>query len=74
MKFGKALEQALEEMPAEWRSYAIQYKILKKCINHIVHELEDRNLSTELLTKWLRKTEGSDLQGEMIHKIDYFLQ
>ncbi|OLL24683.1 putative RING finger protein, partial [Neolecta irregularis DAH-3] len=41
MKFGKTLEKALEEddIPEEWKTAAINYKALKKCIKKVSNEL-----------------------------------
>lgn len=49
MKFGKTFEQALQEegIPDEWKSAAIKYKRLKKCINKVDDELQSLGLSTE---------------------------
>ncbi|KAG0006051.1 hypothetical protein BGZ80_010760 [Entomortierella chlamydospora] len=44
MKFGKALETNAEAMPEDWRPYVIHYKALKKRINAIVKELDDRGI------------------------------
>jgi len=48
MKFAKTLETTATELPVEWRPYVINYKLLKKCINRIVAEMESRGLIHQL--------------------------
>ncbi|KAI8578981.1 hypothetical protein K450DRAFT_244419 [Umbelopsis ramanniana AG] len=48
MKFAKTLETTATELPVEWRPYFINYKLLKKCINKIVAEIETRGLIHQL--------------------------
>ncbi|CAG8435015.1 7252_t:CDS:10 [Diversispora eburnea] len=45
MKFGKALNNEIYEIPSEWRPFLIQYKHLKKCIHKIEHELNEVGMS-----------------------------
>ncbi|RDW42168.1 SPX domain-domain-containing protein [Yarrowia lipolytica] len=56
MKFAKKLQQTLEEedIPQEWRTAAIQYKALKKCITKVVNELEEYGLEKETLEMLLQ--------------------
>ncbi|KAG0294570.1 hypothetical protein BGZ96_000918 [Linnemannia gamsii] len=62
MKFGKALETNAETMPEGWRPYLIQYKALKKKINAIVKELEDRGLPSPIIKNLLSQTLSGDMQ------------
>lgn len=66
MKFAKVLQQTLleEEIPDEWVEAAIQYKVLKKCIGKIVHELEFLGLSKSDL-KLLLKNESKEQTVEL---------
>ena len=52
MKFAKTFEDELSEgnIPQEWRSAAIQYKALKKCIKKVVRELAQLGLTSENLS------------------------
>ena len=52
MKFAKTFEDELSEgnIPSEWRSAAIQYKALKKCIKKVVRELAQLGLTSENLS------------------------
>ncbi|KAF9332879.1 hypothetical protein BG006_004242 [Podila minutissima] len=60
MKFGKALETNAEAMPEGWRPYVIHYKALKKKINAIVQELEDRGLPSPIIKNLLSKSMNGD--------------
>ncbi|KAF9296239.1 hypothetical protein BGZ88_000358 [Linnemannia elongata] len=62
MKFGKALETNAEAMPESWRPYLIQYKALKKKINAIVKELDDRGLPSPIIKNLLSQTLSGDMQ------------
>ncbi|KAF9133320.1 hypothetical protein BGW39_010024 [Mortierella sp. 14UC] len=62
MKFGKALETNAEAMPENWRPYLIQYKALKKKINAIVKELDDRGLPSPIIKNLLSQTLSGDMQ------------
>ncbi|KAG0217099.1 hypothetical protein BGX33_011436 [Mortierella sp. NVP41] len=62
MKFGKALETNAESMPEGWRPYLIQYKALKKKINAIVKELDDRGLPSPIIKTLLSQTLSGDMQ------------
>ncbi|KAG9065339.1 hypothetical protein KI688_002664 [Linnemannia hyalina] len=62
MKFGKALETNAETMPEGWRPYLIQYKALKKKINAIVKELDDRGLPSPIIKNLLSQTLSGDMQ------------
>ncbi|KAF9542785.1 hypothetical protein EC957_001683 [Mortierella hygrophila] len=62
MKFGKALETNAEAMPEGWRPYLIQYKALKKKINAIVKELDDRGLPSPIIKNLLSQTLSGDMQ------------
>lgn len=62
MKFGKALETNAETMPESWRPYLIQYKALKKKINAIVKELEERGLPSPIIKNLLSQTLSGDMQ------------
>ncbi|KAF9924101.1 hypothetical protein FBU30_005865 [Linnemannia zychae] len=61
MKFGKALETNAEAMPEGWRPYLIQYKALKKKINAIVKELDDRGLPSPIIKTLLSQTLSGDM-------------
>lgn len=58
MKFAKVLEQTLieEEIPNAWVGAAIQYKLLKKCINKVVDELKFLGLEQNTLKVLLEDT------------------
>lgn len=60
MKFGKALETNAEAMPEGWRPYVIHYKALKKKINAIVQELDDRGLPSPIIKNLLSKSMSGD--------------
>lgn len=60
MKFGKALETNAESMPEGWRPYVIHYKALKKKINAIVQELDDRGLPSPIIKNLLSKSMNGD--------------
>ncbi|KAF9213696.1 hypothetical protein BGZ59_004959 [Podila verticillata] len=60
MKFGKALETNAESMPEGWRPYVIHYKALKKKINAIVQELDDRGLPSPIIKTLLSKSMNGD--------------
>ncbi|KAG0086611.1 hypothetical protein BGZ93_006736 [Podila epicladia] len=60
MKFGKALETNAEAMPEGWRPYVIHYKALKKKINAIVQELDDRGLPSPIIKNLLSKSMNGD--------------
>ncbi|KAG0201444.1 hypothetical protein BGX28_005725 [Mortierella sp. GBA30] len=62
MKFGKALETNAEAMPEEWRPYVIHYKALKKKINAIVKELDDRGLPSPIIKNLLSQSMSGDMQ------------
>ncbi|KAF9133960.1 hypothetical protein BGX30_012095 [Mortierella sp. GBA39] len=62
MKFGKALETNAEAIPEDWRPYLIQYKALKKKINAIVKELDDRGLPSPIIKNLLSQTLSGDMQ------------
>jgi E3 ubiquitin-protein ligase BAH len=62
MKFGKALETNAEAMPENWRPYLIQYKALKKKINAIVKELDDRGLPSPIIKNLLSQTLSGNMQ------------
>ncbi|KAG0054494.1 hypothetical protein BGZ83_011088 [Gryganskiella cystojenkinii] len=62
MKFGKALETNAESMPEGWRPYVIHYKALKKKINAIVKELDDRGLPSPIIKNLLNKSMSGDMQ------------
>lgn len=49
MKFGKCLYQTIEDIPTDWRPFAIQYKKLKKCIHKIVQELDNKGISRNII-------------------------
>ena len=49
MKFGKCLGQTIEDIPSDWRPFAIQYKKLKRCIHKIVQELDDKGISRQAM-------------------------
>ncbi|KAI7864655.1 hypothetical protein BDF14DRAFT_1832275 [Spinellus fusiger] len=49
MKFAKQIESAACDLPTEWRPHLICYKKLKKSIHHVVYELEDKGISSQLL-------------------------
>ncbi|KAF9424665.1 hypothetical protein BGZ94_007991 [Podila epigama] len=66
MKFGKALETNAESMPEGWRPYVIHYKALKKKINAIVQELDDRGLPSPIIKTLLSQS----LNGDM-HRLEY---
>ncbi|KAG0365723.1 SPX domain-containing protein [Gamsiella multidivaricata] len=66
MKFGKALETNAETMPEEWRPYLIQYKSLKKKINAIVKELDDRGLPSPIIKDLLSQSMSGDM-----HRLEY---
>ncbi|KAF9916915.1 hypothetical protein BX616_002447 [Lobosporangium transversale] len=66
MKFGKTLETGTEAMPEDWRPYVIHYKSLKKKINAIVKELDDRGLPSPIIKKLLTQS----LSGNM-HRLEY---
>ncbi|CAH2351555.1 transcriptional regulator of yeast form adherence 3 [[Candida] railenensis] len=69
MKFAKELQQTLveEEIPEEWLGAAIQYKLLKKCINNVVAELELLGLESNTLTLLL---ENKSEDGENIVEVE----
>ncbi|KAG0306432.1 hypothetical protein BGZ98_002397 [Dissophora globulifera] len=62
MKFGKALETNAEAMPEHWRPYVIRYKALKKKINAIVKELDDRGLPSPIIKDLLAQSMSGDMQ------------
>ncbi|KAF9182262.1 hypothetical protein BGZ51_004847 [Haplosporangium sp. Z 767] len=62
MKFGKVLETNSEAMPEEWRPYVIRYKSLKKKINAIVRELDERGLPSPIIKNLLSQTMSGDVQ------------
>ncbi|KAI1319374.1 hypothetical protein EDD11_004240 [Mortierella claussenii] len=62
MKFGKALETNAVTLPEEWRPYVIQYKALKKKINAIVKELDDRGLPSPIIKNLLAQSMSGDMQ------------
>ncbi|KAF9581885.1 hypothetical protein BGW38_000939, partial [Lunasporangiospora selenospora] len=66
MKFGKSLETNAEAMPEEWRPYVIHYKALKKKINAIVQELDDRGLPSPIIKKLLSQSMSGDM-----HRMEY---
>ncbi|KAF8936555.1 hypothetical protein BGZ58_004017 [Dissophora ornata] len=66
MKFGKALETNAEAMPEGWRPYVIQYKALKKKINAIVKELDDRGLPSPIIKSLLSQSMAGDM-----HRLEY---
>lgn len=63
MKFGKELEQTLieEEIPEEWVGAAIQYKVLKKCINKVVAELKLLGLEQNTLKLLLENPHSAQI-------------
>ncbi|KAG0373757.1 hypothetical protein BGX24_011275 [Mortierella sp. AD032] len=62
MKFGKALESYAEAMPEKWRPYVIRYEALKKKINAIVQELDDRDLESPAIESLLSPSIPADVQ------------
>ncbi|BFZ59145.1 hypothetical protein YB2330_000149 [Saitoella coloradoensis] len=76
MKFGKSFERQLEEedIPVEWRSAAIQYKALKKCINKVVLELSSLGLSASTIRLLLcqdgEKCEDNGLNARLTYSFD----
>ncbi|KAF9925279.1 hypothetical protein BGZ65_007862 [Modicella reniformis] len=65
MKFGKSLETNAESMPEGWRPYVIHYKELKRKINDIVKELDDRGLPSPIIKNLLSETMSGNLhRGE----------
>ncbi|KAI8603300.1 SPX domain-containing protein [Dissophora ornata] len=67
MKFGKALETNAEAMPEGWRPYVIQYKALKKKINAIVKELDDRGLPSPIIKSLLSQSMAGDMHQDKEH-------
>ncbi|RGB37719.1 SPX domain-containing protein [Rhizophagus diaphanus] len=62
MKFGKSLGRTIEDVPSQWRPFAIQYKTLKKCIHKIVQELNDKGISLDIRKSVLNATEGYKME------------
>ncbi|GBC02040.1 hypothetical protein RclHR1_04420010 [Rhizophagus clarus] len=62
MKFGKCLGRTIEDVPSEWRPFAIQYKTLKKCIRNIVQELNDKGISLDIRKTMLNAAEGYKME------------
>ncbi|PKY14455.1 hypothetical protein RhiirB3_400307 [Rhizophagus irregularis] len=62
MKFGKSLGRTIEDVPSQWRPFAIQYKTLKKCIHKIVQELNDKGISLDIRKAVLNATEGYKME------------
>ncbi|KAG0237044.1 hypothetical protein BGW42_001937 [Actinomortierella wolfii] len=62
MKFAKVLQSNADQMPEEWRPYLIHYKALKKRINAIVEELEDRGLPSPIIKTLLHQSIDGQVQ------------
>ncbi|KAF9168069.1 hypothetical protein DFQ26_001526 [Actinomortierella ambigua] len=62
MKFAKVLKSNADQMPEEWRPYLIHYKALKKRINAIVEELEDRGLPSPIIKTLLHQSIDGNVQ------------
>ncbi|KAF9976717.1 hypothetical protein BGZ73_008024 [Actinomortierella ambigua] len=62
MKFAKVLKTNADQMPEEWRPYLIHYKALKKRINAIVEELEDRGLPSPIIKTLLHQSIDGHVQ------------
>src|SRR5436305_3047026 len=74
MKFAHTFQQALDQQgfPERWKSAAIQYKALKKCIKHVTEELDSFGLTPSVLQS-LVENSGQELDTSHPVNLKYSL-